>query len=357
MKAKLILENNMEFEGSAFGYPENTEGEIVFTTGMTGYEGTLTDPSFAGQIVVMTYPLIGNCGTNPEDMETDAPKLRGLIVREKCEAPNNWRCETDLDSFLKLYKIPGLEGIDTRKLTKIIRDEGIMKARLVTDPGGDTPDFTEQDRHLAGAVTCGEPYTLTAPGSIYRVAVIDLGVQKSVLRELRDMGCTLDVFPSFAPAAQVLSGNPDAVFLSSGPGNPKDIPEILENISLLCGNKPVFGVGLGHQLIGLAEGCDTEKMKFGHHGANHPVKDLRTGHVYITSQNHNYTVSRLGGDMEATLVNVNDGTVEGMRHISKPIAGVQFYPDEMPGPAGFNALFSNFLSAAKLDRSMESRHA
>ncbi|MDR1913169.1 MAG: glutamine-hydrolyzing carbamoyl-phosphate synthase small subunit [Clostridiales bacterium] len=340
--AKLLLENGLEFVGKAFGYPANTAGEVVFTTNMTGYQETLTDPSFAGQIVCMTYPLIGNYGLNFEDMESDRPKLRGLIVRENCEFPNNWRSKMDLDSFLNKYQITGLKGIDTRKLTKILRTEGAMKGKVIVNDE-EIPDFSEQDKNLVASVTCKQAYTISCPGSRYQLAVLDFGAKTGILRELAKNDCELYVYPAFTSANEILANNPDAVFLTNGPGDPKDIPSVIEVVKTLMDAKPVLGICLGHQLIGLASGCDTSRLKFGHHGGNHPVKDLRNGRVYITSQNHNYVVSDLTDDIEVTHINVNDNTIEGIRHKNKPVISVQFHPEASPGPIDTNFLFADFL--------------
>ena len=347
MRAKLILENGMVFEGDAFGHQENTAGELVFTTGMTGYQETLTDPTFAGQIVIMTYPLIGNYGINLDDMESSSPKLRGFIVREKCDAPNNWRCEMDLDGFLKLHRVTGLEGIDTRKLTMTLRDQGSMKAQLIVNDEKEVPDYSEADKHLVSTVTCKEIYSIPVPNNRYHIAVMDFGVKSSILLDLQNIGCSLTVFPAFTPASEVLSYNPDAVFLSNGPGDPHDIPEVIENLKQL-NVKPIFGVGLGHQLIGLAEGCEITKLKFGHHGCNHPVKNLQTGRIYVTLQNHNYVLSKVNDYIEITHINVNDGTIEGIRHKTKPIVSVQFHPEVTPGPVDVKSLFADFLKTVLL---------
>ncbi|MDR2649683.1 MAG: glutamine-hydrolyzing carbamoyl-phosphate synthase small subunit [Clostridiales bacterium] len=347
MTARLVLENGTVFDGSAFGHLENTAGEVVFTTGMTGYQETLTDPSFAGQIVTMTYPLIGNYGINSDDMESASPKLRGFVVREKCDAPSNWRCEMDLDGFLRLHGVIGLEGVDTRKLTKILRSQGSMRGELIVNPDKSIQDYSEADRRLVQSVTCKEIYTIPNSDNIYHLAVIDFGSKSNILRELHGNGCALTVFPAFTPASEVLRHNPDAIFLTNGPGDPKDIPEVVENVKQLCEVKPVLGICLGHQLIGLAYGCDTAKLTFGHHGGNHPVKDLSTGRVYITSQNHNYVVSQLNENMEVTHINVNDGTIEGIKHKTKPVMSVQFHPEASPGPVDTRFLFADFLNAVK----------
>jgi carbamoyl-phosphate synthase small subunit len=343
--ARLVMENGSVYEGKAFGSLKSSKGEVVFATGMTGYQETLTDPSFAGQMVVMTYPLIGNYGLNLDDMESEAPSLRGFIVREKCDRPNNWRCEMDLDGFLKQHGVVGLEGIDTRSLTKLIRKEGTMKGAICI--GNDEPSFDFDLSGLVKQVTCKEKYSFTNPGSKYHIAVLDLGVKANILRELSAIGCRLSVYPAFSKVSEILEDDPDAVFLTNGPGDPKDIPSVIEVVKDLMDLAPVLGICLGHQLIALASGCDTEKLVFGHHGCNHPVKDLRTGQVHITSQNHNYVVSRLVEGIEVTHANVNDNTIEGIRHVEKPVMSVQFHPEACPGPVDTRFLFKEFLAAVK----------
>lgn len=348
IKAELILENGMKFKGSAFGYIKETVGEVVFTTGMTGYQETLTDPSFAGQIVTMTYPLIGNYGINLDDMESRKPFLKALIVREKCDMPNNWRCEMVLDGFLKQNKIMGLEGIDTRALTRTIREKGCMKGIITTRVDDLTPSQVKQkfdtytNVYAVKEVTIDKPYTINGIGT--HLAVLDCGIKQGILRDLSKRGCKLSVFPAFTSAEEILDVNPDALFLGNGPGDPKDIPEVIETVkALIDSGKPVLGICLGHQLISLALGCNTTKLKFGHHGGNHPVKDLQTGRVYITSQNHNYVVCDLSDEVEPTFINVNDGSIEGIRHKTKPIYSVQFHPEASPGPLDTQMLFDRFL--------------
>ncbi len=348
IKAELILQNGMKFKGNAFGYLKETVGEVVFTTGMTGYQETLTDPSFAGQIVTMTYPLIGNYGINLEDMESRKPYLKGFVVREKCDMPNNWRCEMELDGFLKQHKIMGIEGIDTRALTRVLRDNGTMLGIITTRVDDLTPSQIKQkfdtytNKDAVKEVTPEEKYVMSGKGT--HLAVLDCGIKKGILRDLHKRGCKLTVFPAFSSAEEILECNPDALFLGNGPGNPKDIPNVVETVKkLLEKNIPTLGICLGHQIISLALGCNTSRLKFGHHGGNHPVKDLKTGRVYITSQNHEFVVSELADDVEATFVNVNDGSIEGIKHKTKPIYSVQFHPEATPGPLDTQFLFDRFL--------------
>lgn len=331
IKAELILENGMRFKGYAFGYIKETVGEVVFTTAMTGYQETITDPSFAGQIVTMTYPLIGNYGINLEDMESKKPYLKGFIVREKCNIPNNWRCEMELEGFLKQHKIMGLEGIDTRALTRTLRDSGTMRGIITTRVDDLTESQIQQkfntfsNENAVKETTCEQSYVIEGEGK--HVAVVDCGVKNSVLQELSKKGCKLTVFPAYTSAEEILKINPDAVFFSNGPGNPIDVPEIVETAkTVIASGKPVMGICLGHQIVSLALGCTTESLKFGHHGGNHPVKDLSTGKVYITSQNNEYAVTNIPDDVEITFKNVNDGCVEGLKHKTKPVYTVQFYP-------------------------------
>ena len=348
MKAKLILENGVIFEGKAFGYLKENVGEVVFTTGMTGYQEVLTDPSYHGQIVTMTYPLIGNYGINLEDMESSKPQVSGFIVREKCDIPNNFRCELTLDDYLRQNKIVGLEGIDTRALTKILRNNGTMRGIIVLDDStledvkGKIESFSNKEAvHI---VSTKEKYEIEGPGK--HVAVIDYGIKTNILRCFKKRGCKLTVFPSNASAEEVLSVNPDLVFLSNGPGDPEDLSEEIETIKNIIGKKPVVGICLGHQLLALSLGGKTAKLKFGHRGGNHPVKDLETGRVHITSQNHGYYVNDIPEDVEVTHVNINDETVEGMKHKNMPIYSVQFHPEASAGPKDSEYIFDRFLNYA-----------
>lgn len=348
MNAKLILENGMTFEGKAFGYLKDSVGEVVFTTGMTGYQEVLTDPSYYGQIVTMTYPLIGNYGINLEDMESKTPKVKGFIVREKCNLPNNFRCELELDDFLKQNKIVGLEGIDTRALTKVLRTKGTMKGIIVTDEI-DENSVTDRIKSFSnkGAVmkvTTDSTYEIAGNGK--HVAVMDFGIKQNIINCFKKRGCKLTVFRADASAEEVLAVNPDLVFLSNGPGNPAELTEVIENIKKMIGKKPIVGICLGHQLLSLALGGKTSKLKFGHRGCNHPVKDLEADKVTITSQNHGYVVEELPDDVEVTHRNINDGTVEGMRHKNLPIFSVQFHPEASAGPKDSEYIFDKFMEYA-----------
>lgn len=348
MNAKLILENGMTFEGKAFGCLKDSVGEVVFTTGMTGYQEVLTDPSYYGQIVTMTYPLIGNYGINLEDMESKSPKVKGFIVREKCNLPNNFRCELELDDFLKQNKIIGLEGIDTRALTKVLRNKGTMKGIIVTDEM-DEETIQEKIKNFSneGAVmkvTTDNTYEIEGKGK--HVAVIDFGIKQNIINCFKKRGCKLTVFRADVSAEEVLAVNPDLVFLSNGPGNPAELTDVIENIKKLIGKKPMVGICLGHQLLALALGGKTTKLKFGHRGCNHPVKDLDDDKVTITSQNHGYVVETLPDDVEVTHININDGTVEGLRHKELPIFSVQFHPEASAGPRDSEYIFDKFLEYA-----------
>lgn len=348
MKAKLILENGTVFEGNPFGYLKENVGEVVFTTGMTGYQEVLTDPSYYGQIVTMTYPLIGNYGVNLEDVESSKPQVKGFIVREKCNMPNNFRCELTLDDYLKQNKIIGLEGIDTRALTKILRNNGTMKGIIVLDDSN-LDDVSEKlnsfsNKEAVHIVTTKEKYEI--PGEGKHVAIIDYGIKQNIIRCFRKRGCKLTVFPSSASAEEILNVNPDLVFVSNGPGDPQDLEYEIQTIKNIIGNKPIVGICLGHQLLALSLGGNTTKLKFGHRGANHPVKDLETGKVHITSQNHGYVVNSMPEDVEATHININDGTIEGLKHKTMPIYSVQFHPEASAGPKDSEYIFDRFLNYA-----------
>lgn len=348
MKAKLILENGIEFEGKAFGYLKESVGEVVFNTGMTGYQEVLTDPSYYGQIVTMTYPLIGNYGINLEDGESDKPKVRGFIVREKCDEPSNFRCEFSLEDYMKQNKITGLYGIDTRALTKILRDNGTMKGIIALEDMSKEEVKMKLDRFsnkdAVKEVTTDKIYKVNGSGK--KVAIMDFGIKKNIVDNFSKRGCSVTVFPADATAEDILSIDPDLVFLSNGPGDPQDVKSGIQTVKNLVGKKPIVGICLGHQLLALALGGDTAKLKFGHRGCNHPVKDLVHDTVHITSQNHGYYVSRLPEGMEISHVNVNDGTVEGMRHKTLPMFSVQFHPEACPGPQDSNYIFDEFMKYA-----------
>ncbi|MBC5640384.1 MULTISPECIES: glutamine-hydrolyzing carbamoyl-phosphate synthase small subunit [Clostridia] len=348
MKARLILENGMIFEGNAFGYLKESVGEVVFTTGMTGYQEILTDPSYYGQIVIMTYPLIGNYGINLEDSESNMPKVKGFVVRENCHFPNNFRCEMQLDDYLKQNKIIGLEGIDTRALTKILRNNGTMKGIISLE--SESLDAVKEkmegfsNKEAVKIVTTKKQYTIEGSGK--HVAIIDFGIKENIIRNFKKRGCKITVFPMNITAEEVLAVNPDLIFLSNGPGDPEDLTEVIENIKKLVGVKPIVGICLGHQLLALTLGGHTTKLKFGHRGCNHPVKDLERNMVHITSQNHGYVVNELPEDVVATHININDGTIEGMKHTKLPIYSVQFHPEAAAGPEDSEYIFDRFMEYA-----------
>lgn len=335
----------MVFEGKAFGYLKETIGEVVFNTGMTGYQEILTDPSYYGQMVVMTYPLIGNYGVNLEDMESTKAHVRAFIVREKCDFPNNFRCELTLDGYLKAQKIIGLEGIDTRALTKVLRNHGTMRAiiavRELTPSQIKLKIDSFNNQQAVPEVTTKEVYTVEGDG--LHVAMIDCGMKQNIVRSFNERGCKLTVFPYDATADEVLAVNPDGVFLSNGPADPKDVPTVVNMIKEIVGKKPITAICLGHQLLSLALGGDTSKLKFGHHGCNHPVKDHISNRVYITSQNHNYYVSTLPEGAVVTHTNLNDNTVEGMYFKDLDIYSVQFHPEACPGPTDTAHIFDEFI--------------
>lgn len=345
MQAKLILENGMIFEGTSFGYLEESVGEVVFNTGMTGYEEVLTDPSYYGQIVTMTYPLIGNYGINLEDIESVAPKVKGFIVREKCDNPSNFRCEMDLQSYLKQNHIIGLEGIDTRALTKTLRNSGTMKGIIaikeLTKEEVNEKFKNFHNRNAVTSVSSKEMRIIEGTGK--HVAIIDFGIKENILRSFVTRGCKLTIFPSNTNSDKILKENPDLIFLSNGPGDPEDLQEAIQTIKELIGVKPISGICLGHQLLALSLGGTTEKLKFGHRGSNHPVKDIEENKVYITLQNHGYVVKDLPNDTIKTHISVNDGTIEGMKHKTLPIFSVQFHPEASPGPKDANNIFDKFL--------------
>lgn len=345
MKGKLILQDGTIFEGNAFGYLKDSIGEVVFNTSMIGYGEVLTDPSYYGQIVTMTYPLIGNYGINLEDVESKGVHVKGFIVREKSDNPNNFRCEMDLDTYLKQNKVIGLEGIDTRALTKILRNNGTMKG-IITLESASLEDVAAKldsfsNTTAVKTVTRKEVEHINGDGP--KVAVMDFGVKQNILRSFAKRGCDITVFPANSKPEEVLSINPDLIFLSNGPGDPEDLEDVIENIKELVGKKPIVGICLGHQLLALALGGQTSKLKFGHRGGNHPVKDLEQNKVFITSQNHGYYVSQMPESMKVTHVNLNDNTVEGMRHTQLPIYSVQYHPEACPGPQDNDYIFDKFL--------------
>ncbi len=368
-KALLALEDGTVFEGRSFGFPGEKTGELVFNTSMTGYQEILTDPSYKGQIVIMTYPLIGNYGINEADVESRDPKVEGFVIKENSPIYSNWRADRSLSDYLIEHRIMGVEGMDTRALTKHIREKGAMKAILSTEDLD--PDRLVQKakaspgligRDLVKEVTCDNPYRWTekndaqflshpfppsvAHHSRFKVVVIDFGVKLNILRSLKDWGCEVTVLPASSTADLILSYQPDGILLSNGPGDPEGVSYAIENVRQLIGKKPIFGICLGHQLLGLALGGKTFKLKFGHRGGNQPVKDLKTGKVHITSQNHGFAVAPDSLDpeeVELTQINLNDRTLEGMRHKKLPIFSVQYHPEASPGPQDTQDLFGEFV--------------
>jgi carbamoyl-phosphate synthase small subunit len=372
-KVLLALEDGAVFEGWSFGLLGEKTGEVVFNTSMTGYQEILTDPSYKGQIVIMTYPLIGNYGINQQDIESQDPKVEGFIVKENSPIFSNWRGNNSLSDYLIRHRIMGAEGMDTRAITKHIRLAGAMKA-VVSTEDLDRDRLVEKAKHSPGLigrdlvkeVTCGKSFPWTdgndsqfwnhhlppSPSHVRpKVIALDYGIKYNILRSLCDWNCEVTVLPASTEAESVLSYQPDGILLSNGPGDPEGVPYAIETVRRLIGKKPIFGICLGHQLLGLALGGRTFKLKFGHRGANQPVKDLRTGKVMITSQNHGFCVdpgSLDPAEVELTQINLNDQTLEGMRHKRFPIFSVQYHPEASPGPHDTQDLFGEFVKMMEL---------
>lgn len=350
MKAFLILEDGTVFTGQSIGAPREVISEIVFNTSMTGYLEVLTDPSYAGQAVVMTYPLIGNYGICYEDMESDRPWLDAFIVRELSRIPSNFRSEDTIQNFLLKYDIPGIAGIDTRALTKILREKGTMNGCITTDEHYQIDEILPKLKayttgKVVEKVTCKEKYVLEGDGP--KVALLDLGAKRNIARSLNERGCEVTVYPALTSAGEILAANPDGIMLSNGPGDPKECTSVIEEIrKLYASDIPIFAICLGHQLMALANGADTHKMKYGHRGGNHPVRDLSDGRVYISSQNHGYVVDTDNLDPSVAVPafeNVNDGTNEGLSYTGKNIFTVQYHPEACPGPRDSAYLFDRFM--------------
>ena len=401
MKAFLILEDGTVFTGTSFGAAKEVISEIVFNTSMAGYPEVLTDPSYAGQAVCMTYPLIGNYGVCLEDMESVRPWPDALIVRETCHVPSNFRSDESLDAFMKKYDIPGIAGIDTRALTKLLREIGTMNGMITTDEHYDLQIILPQlKKYTCGKVvekvTCKEKYTVPGAkdlsengpisghaffdsneyekyqdgdksckekrpslvrslnGQGLKIGLLDVGLKENIVRSLSMRGCDVTVYPAWTPAAEILADQPDGIMISNGPGDPKECTSIIAEVRKLYeSNVPIFAICLGHQLMALATGSDTFKLKYGHRGGNHPVKDLTTGRVYISSQNHGYAVDESSVNpsiAEPLFVNVNDGTNEGLIYKDKNIFTVQFHPEACPGPQDSGFLFDRFLENIKEGR-------
>lgn len=362
MKATLVLSDGTTFRGESLGASGERIGEVVFNTAITGYQEILTDPSYRGQIVTMTYPHIGNTGVNFEDNESVRPFLSGFIIREYCGQPSNWRKNEDLEDFLVTNGIIGIQGIDTRRLTRNLRETGAKKGVISTEDHdresllrkvSSFPDIEGFD--LVSEVTCQSPYDWMeglwrwdgSPGNsadVFKVAAIDCGIKQNILRLLVDIGARVRVFPAFATSDEIMEYDPDGIFISNGPGDPESVPYVIDTVRSLIGRKPVFGICLGHQILGLALGGKTYKLNFGHHGANHPVRRIDTGQVEITSQNHNFTVDpdSVASEVEITHVNLNDQTVEGMKHKKYPVFSIQYHPEASPGPHDSRYLFDRF---------------
>lgn len=360
----LLLEDGTCFKGSSFGAEASKCGEVVFNTAMSGYQEILTDPSYHEQIVTMTYPLIGNYGTNSLDIESQKPCLSGFIVKENCDFPSNWRKDFSLDEYLKKYKIPAIEDIDTRKLVTLLRSTGAMRGIISTD-GSTLKELKQQlgkypglvDRDIVSHVCAKKSYVWDKPvedefGKLhtaqqkYNVIAFDCGIKQNILRLLVTNGCKVTVVPADTSAQDVLKMKPDGVFLSNGPGDPAPVRYIIDTIRKLLGKVPIFGICLGHQLLGLALGGKSFKLKFGHHGANHPVKNLITEKIEITSQNHGFCIdpdSLIDKDVQITHLNLNDNTLEGFRCRKVPAFAVQYHPEAAPGPHDSNYLFQNFI--------------
>ncbi|BBI34647.1 glutamine-hydrolyzing carbamoyl-phosphate synthase small subunit [Cohnella abietis] len=349
MQARLLLEDGTLFTGQGFGAEGGSVGEVVFNTGITGYQEVLSDPSYCGQIVTMTFPLIGNYGINRDDFESIRPYIHGFVVRRHETVPSNWRAQYTIDQLLKEYGIVGISDIDTRMLTRILRQHGTMKGILTTG----NERIEELKERLGTSALLRDQVARTStksvfssPGEKERIVLVDYGAKSGILRELTKRGCDVVVVPQDTTADEIRRLHPDGIQLSNGPGDPKDVPHAVETIRSLLGEYPIFGICLGHQLFALACGADTDKLKFGHRGGNHPVKELESGRCFITSQNHGYTVkeeSVVGTELEVTHINNNDKTIEGLKHKTYPAFSVQYHPEAAPGPYDSSYLFDRFL--------------
>lgn len=366
MNALLVLEDGTVFKGNSFGAKGQSTGEVVFNTSMSGYQEILTDPSYEGQIVAMTYPLIGNYGVNKEDVESRKIFLEGFIVKEHSRIASNWRSEETLDEYLKKNNIIGIEGVDTRAITRHIRLKGAMKGIIASGKDKDIKSLIKKVKKSPGLVgmdlvkdvTSTKKYNWTdKKKKLYKVVVIDCGLKYNILRELNNYGCSVTVVPAKTSADDIIKLKPDGLMLSNGPGDPEGVPYVVETVKALIGKLPIFGICFGHQMLGLAFGGETYKLKFGHHGANHPAMDLRTRKIAITVQNHGFCVKiKKNGnkyefcgnkDIEVTHINLNDGTCEGLRHKKLPVFSVQFHPEASPGPNDAKYLFGEFIDLMK----------
>lgn len=361
-KRYLVLEDATYYTGFKLGADTLTQGEIVFNTAMTGYQETLSDPSYTGQIITFTYPLIGNYGINRDDFESLIPTLKGVVVKEACQAPSNFRAQKTLDDVLKEFDIPGISGVDTRSITKKIREHGVLKAAFVDDETEIETSIQnlkkiEFPRNEVPTVSTKTPYVST--GFDLRVVLVDFGKKQNIVRELNARGCEVTVVPYDTTAEEIIKMSPDGVMLSNGPGDPADVQVAVDMIKGIIGKIPFFGICLGHQLFALSQGATSFKMKFGHRGANHPVKDLSTGKIALTSQNHGYAIdadSLKETDLEVTHIALNDGTIEGLRHKFEPAFSVQYHPEACPGPTDSNYLFDQFIELMLEQKKKERVH-
>ncbi len=356
-EAALVLADGELFEGFAVGHHTDdavAAGEVVFNTALSGYQEIITDPSYAGQIITFTYPHIGNYGCNPIDDESVRPRCRGIVVRDLARRASNWRAKDDLDAFMRRHEIPGIAGIDTRRLTRHLRDSGAMPGAFGTVSESALLDAARADggtdgKDLANEVTTVDGYTDGRPDAPYYVVAYDFGIKTSIVRQLVGAGCQVDVVSASTPAAEVLAREPDGVFLSNGPGDPAAVAGAIATVRELIGAVPMFGICLGHQIMSLALGAETFKLRFGHHGGNHPVRNLATGQVEITSQNHNYAVraESLPTGSFVSHVNLNDGDIEGVRSPELRCFSVQYHPEAGPGPHDARYLFQEFIDLMK----------
>ena len=350
MKKKLILESGEVFYGTGFGAEQDTAGEVVFNTGMTGYQELISDPSYCGQIVCMTYPLIGNYGINRDDYESIEPAIKGLIVKELCDLPSNFRTQITLDELFQKKNLSGISGIDTRRLTRILRNKGVEKGKIVNadaDEKAVIEELKETNFPTNQVEQVSTKTSYASPGRGFKVVLVDFGSKLGIIRELSQRNCDIIVVSHDTTAEEILLMDPDGIMLSNGPGDPEDNAEALVMIQKLLGKVPIFGICLGHQLIGLACGAKTYKLKFGHRGGNHPVLDLEKNKVAITSQNHGYAIdqeSLKNTDLVETHIALNDRTNEGVKHKIHPCFSVQYHPEASPGPEDANYLFDNFIT-------------
>ncbi|MBG9734060.1 glutamine-hydrolyzing carbamoyl-phosphate synthase small subunit [Paenibacillus alvei] len=361
MQARLLLEDGTLFTGTGFGADGESVGEVVFNTGITGYQEVLSDPSYCGQIVTMTYPLIGNYGITRDDFESIRPYVNGFVVRRHEEVPSNWRAEYSVDRLLKEYGIVGISGIDTRMLTRKLRHFGTMKGLLTTGS-----QSIEELKEMLGVselmrdqvARTSTKQLFSSPGDKERIVLVDFGAKSGIVRELTKRGCDVVVVPHDTTAEEIRRLRPDGIQLSNGPGDPKDVPHAVKMLQELLGEYPIFGICLGHQLFALACGADTGKLKFGHRGGNHPVKELATNRCYITSQNHGYTVledSVQGTELKVTHINNNDKTIEGLAHGKYPAFSVQYHPEAAPGPHDSSYLFDQFIDMIREHKRNQSK--